>query len=360
MDVRGGARAGIVRAWLQAVEGNDKGKVFDLSEGNVWVIGRGHSADVTVMDIKASRAHCRLERIGDSFYLQDLNSTNGTYVNGQQIERQLLSRGDYIKVGYTILTFQYETAEEAQGAAGMAGMPAGAPFVPLPAGGPPPPPVVPPPPFAGGLGIPAPAIPAPGYPPLPPPAPGGALPLPPAPGAGAPGAEPWPAAAGMPALPPHPSSARTDAHEPASWWPQPQLPPPPACPPPARPPGGVPAGTPAAAPPLDLDLDLSALEGDDDPFATPQGTATWQGEAERVAPPLSGGYRGRWRTVLPAVPAPADRRGGAAGSAAPRPRPRVLPGLRAGTVNRRPAPAPEAADANRSGARLSSEAASGG
>ncbi len=44
------------RVWLQCVEGNDKGKIFDLSEGNVWVVGRGHSADVTVMDITVSRA----------------------------------------------------------------------------------------------------------------------------------------------------------------------------------------------------------------------------------------------------------------------------------------------------------------
>src|SRR5204862_3952728 len=37
----GGEARGYARVWLQCVEGNDKGKVFDLSEGNVWVIGRG-------------------------------------------------------------------------------------------------------------------------------------------------------------------------------------------------------------------------------------------------------------------------------------------------------------------------------
>ncbi len=102
----------ITRVWLQCVEGNDKGKTFDLSEGNVWVIGRGHSADITVMDIKVSRAHCRIDRVGHVFYLNDLNSTNGSFLNGQQIDRQVLHRGDYVKIGYTILSFHFETAEE--------------------------------------------------------------------------------------------------------------------------------------------------------------------------------------------------------------------------------------------------------
>jgi pSer/pThr/pTyr-binding forkhead associated (FHA) protein len=133
------------RVWLQCVEGNDKGKTFDLSEGNVWVIGRGHSADVTVMDIKVSRAHCRIDRVGNAFYLNDLNSTNGTFLNGQQVSRQVLNRGDYIKVGYTILAFQYETADEGLAATGAEPLaPAYAPPPPSYAPAPPPPPYVPP------------------------------------------------------------------------------------------------------------------------------------------------------------------------------------------------------------------------
>lgn len=102
----------ITKAWMQCVEGNDKGKVFDISEGEVWVIGRGYSADLTVLDIKVSRLHCRIVRAANQYTLSDLNSTNGTFVNGQQVDQQVLARGDYVKVGYTILSFQYQSLDD--------------------------------------------------------------------------------------------------------------------------------------------------------------------------------------------------------------------------------------------------------
>lgn len=188
-----GEPRGYARVWLQCVEGNDKGKTFDLSEGNVWVIGRGHSADITVMDIKVSRAHCRIDRQGNTFFVNDLNSTNGSYLNGQQIDRQVLHRGDYVKVGYTILAFQYETVEEASGAPAPSRAAPGYPAAPpLPAGAP--------------YGQPAPAYaqPPPGSYPAP-------DPYPPAPAYAAPAGP----AAWQPAPPPMPA--------PAAYAPQPQV-----------------------------------------------------------------------------------------------------------------------------------------
>lgn len=212
---------GYTRVWLQCVEGNDKGKTFDLSEGNVWVIGRGHSADITVMDIKVSRAHCRIDRQGNTFYLNDLNSTNGTFLNGQQIDRQVLHRGDYIKVGYTILAFQYETPEESSPARGSApAHPQAAPYAaPAPAHGPHAPQHAPP------------AAMAPGYA-------GAGDPFAPAP---APAAAHAPYGA-PPAPPPWAPAAPPPAAAPPAWGaPPPPAPPPPAPPAPAGPP--VPEGS---------------------------------------------------------------------------------------------------------------------
>ncbi|MHC4392536.1 MAG: FHA domain-containing protein, partial [Planctomycetota bacterium] len=52
MDLQGAERGPVAysRVWLQCVEGNDKGKTFDLSEGTSWSLCRGHNADITVMD----------------------------------------------------------------------------------------------------------------------------------------------------------------------------------------------------------------------------------------------------------------------------------------------------------------------
>lgn len=56
-----------------------------------------------VQDAKASRKHCQLTRQGDGFLLTDLDSKNGTYVNGQRITEPVLLRSkETFKIGDTI------------------------------------------------------------------------------------------------------------------------------------------------------------------------------------------------------------------------------------------------------------------
>lgn len=84
-----------------------------LSDGSVHVftdtftIGRSETNDLVVEDDLVSRQHLRLWREGDEFWAEDLQSTNGTYVNGRRIQRTSLRNADLIRVGATIFKITY-------------------------------------------------------------------------------------------------------------------------------------------------------------------------------------------------------------------------------------------------------------
>lgn len=88
-----------------ALQGNDAGKSFPLQGKTVWILGRGVSTDITIWDIRASRAHCRIDRGPEGYAISDLNSSNGTLVNGGKITTHPLVEGDLIKIGATVLRF---------------------------------------------------------------------------------------------------------------------------------------------------------------------------------------------------------------------------------------------------------------
>jgi pSer/pThr/pTyr-binding forkhead associated (FHA) protein/subtilisin family serine protease len=68
-------------------------------------IGRSRSNDIHLADERVSRHHARIELQQDVFVISDLDSANGTYVNGQRIERHWLQSGDEIRIGDTRLSF---------------------------------------------------------------------------------------------------------------------------------------------------------------------------------------------------------------------------------------------------------------
>ena len=76
-------------------------------------IGRAREADIPLLDDKVSRIHCGIRLSDGEFYLKDLKSRNGTYVNGQRVEDTIkLKVGDRIQVGSTVFildTSPYET-----------------------------------------------------------------------------------------------------------------------------------------------------------------------------------------------------------------------------------------------------------
>ncbi len=69
------------------------------------VVGRDLDADISVDDESVSRRHCRLMFLDGVWFIEDLRSTNGTYVAGSPITRAPLRDGDLIKVGSTIFKF---------------------------------------------------------------------------------------------------------------------------------------------------------------------------------------------------------------------------------------------------------------
>ena len=99
------------RAYLIVIAGTQVGEMIPLRA--TTIIGRGVDADVRLVEDKMSRRHCRLLVEDGVTYLEDLGSSNGTYVNGTRIARQKLNDGDKIQVGETtILKFTYNDSLE--------------------------------------------------------------------------------------------------------------------------------------------------------------------------------------------------------------------------------------------------------
>jgi pSer/pThr/pTyr-binding forkhead associated (FHA) protein len=73
--------------------------VFRLSPGGIKTVGRATGADLILDAALVSRLHCRLEAHDETLEVVDLESTNGTYVNGTRIARAHLIPGDRLQVG---------------------------------------------------------------------------------------------------------------------------------------------------------------------------------------------------------------------------------------------------------------------
>jgi transcriptional regulator with GAF, ATPase, and Fis domain len=95
---------------LLGVAGPFRGTTFQLPTGEISV-GRESSNHLWVSDPALSRRHCLLLRNGAEFRVRDLGSRNGTQVNGVPVEDYLLSHGDQISVGDSVLVFLLEEDE---------------------------------------------------------------------------------------------------------------------------------------------------------------------------------------------------------------------------------------------------------
>jgi signal transduction histidine kinase len=71
----------------------------------IVTIGRAIDHDVIIVDRKVSSNHAEVRRVGNIFTIRDLGSTNGTFVNGQRVTEAVLSYGDEIMVGSTLVVF---------------------------------------------------------------------------------------------------------------------------------------------------------------------------------------------------------------------------------------------------------------
>jgi pSer/pThr/pTyr-binding forkhead associated (FHA) protein len=85
---------------------------FELSERPI-TIGRSPEADVVILDEKASRIHCGIRLWDGEFYVKDLKSRNGTYVNDQRVDVAKLKSGDRIRVGGILFSFDQDPNKSA-------------------------------------------------------------------------------------------------------------------------------------------------------------------------------------------------------------------------------------------------------
>ncbi|GAA1657706.1 FHA domain-containing protein [Citricoccus zhacaiensis] len=88
---------------LQVTEGPLQGSVVDL-HGSPLLLGRAQEADLVLDDDYVSGRHARLFPQGSRWFLEDLGSTNGTYVSGSQLTRTVaVDPGTPIRIGKTVL-----------------------------------------------------------------------------------------------------------------------------------------------------------------------------------------------------------------------------------------------------------------
>src|SRR5262249_37453402 len=96
---------------LYVVEGHDQGTLFELEEGTLG-IGRDAANHIQIHDTEVSRRHAELRFDGTQCFVADLNSSNGTYLNGQRIpEQSRLTTGDKLQVGATRFLFTDEQSD---------------------------------------------------------------------------------------------------------------------------------------------------------------------------------------------------------------------------------------------------------
>ncbi len=94
-----------MRGTLIATDGPVRGSRFELGEQETG-IGRISLNQIAIPNLSVSRRHCVIERNGERFLIRDLESHNGTFVNGQPVKIQFLRDGDRIAVGECTFLFQ--------------------------------------------------------------------------------------------------------------------------------------------------------------------------------------------------------------------------------------------------------------
>jgi hypothetical protein len=110
---------GVVRGQQAYLTTNllEAGSVMLLQPQMVWTLGRNRETGIPVRDRMMSRRHASIVYLREerAFFLLDLNSMNGSYVNGVRVDQQQLKDGDMLRVGNTEFFFfiseQYETLE---------------------------------------------------------------------------------------------------------------------------------------------------------------------------------------------------------------------------------------------------------
>ena len=104
-------------ATLEAIAGPRKGEIFPVNDSGLS-IGRDPSNSVAILDSALSRHHCQIEIRGNTFALRDLDSSNGTLLNGAQLKEMVLREGDEIRIGASTFAFRCKVEAVATSSSG--------------------------------------------------------------------------------------------------------------------------------------------------------------------------------------------------------------------------------------------------
>jgi hypothetical protein len=88
---------------LRFISGKYQGGEFPIAPDKQILIGRSSDLDMVLVEDMVSRKHARIAMQGDQIWIEDLGSTNGTFVNGEKIKRARLKEGDRVLIGTSIL-----------------------------------------------------------------------------------------------------------------------------------------------------------------------------------------------------------------------------------------------------------------
>ena len=103
-------------ATLEFIEGSKKGEQIELPPDGVFIIGRDEAVGLQLNNVKISRRHSAIEITEQGFFLADLASKNGTFLNETPVQRKRLMTSDRIRLGPVEMVFrlgQDETQEMA-------------------------------------------------------------------------------------------------------------------------------------------------------------------------------------------------------------------------------------------------------
>lgn len=98
------------RTFVRVESGFYEGLEWPLDRAST-VIGRGRTADLVLSEATISRAHALLGFRGETPFMQDLGSTNGTLLNGKREQQATLRDGDELRMGRLVLRIRVEKGE---------------------------------------------------------------------------------------------------------------------------------------------------------------------------------------------------------------------------------------------------------
>jgi HD-GYP domain-containing protein (c-di-GMP phosphodiesterase class II) len=94
---------------VRVKSGTNAGLQYEVGDAPL-LMGRDDRAEIQILDQGVSRRHAEIFRMGEMYFIRDLDSRNGTFVNEERIKEELLRDGDEFRIGSTVIQFEDRTA----------------------------------------------------------------------------------------------------------------------------------------------------------------------------------------------------------------------------------------------------------